>query len=95
MSPPTHFVYYTHSFHAPVGAATAASTEYGEPFSAAIERDNIFGVQFHPEKVVDDVALPFSNFVRPGCDCSLRLIVLKKCSPSALSPVSMWIMAAS
>jgi glutamine amidotransferase len=44
------FVYYTHSFRAPVGAATAASTEYGAPFSAAIEQGNIFGVQFHPEK---------------------------------------------
>jgi glutamine amidotransferase len=44
------FVYYTHSFQAPVVAATAASTEYGAPFSAVVERGNIFGVQFHPEK---------------------------------------------
>jgi glutamine amidotransferase len=44
------FVYFTHSFQAPVVAATAASTEYGTPFSAVVEKGNIFGVQFHPEK---------------------------------------------
>lgn len=44
------FVYYTHSFRAPVVERTVASSEYGGAFSAAIERDNVFGVQFHPEK---------------------------------------------
>jgi len=46
-----HFLfYYTHSFYAPVLPETAAVTEYGLQFGAAVERDNIFGVQFHPEK---------------------------------------------
>lgn len=44
------FVYYTHSFRAPVVEGTVACTQYGGAFSAAVERDNIFGVQFHPEK---------------------------------------------
>jgi len=44
------FVYYTHSYRAPVIDETSASTTYGGEFSAAIERDNVFGVQFHPEK---------------------------------------------
>jgi glutamine amidotransferase len=44
------FVYYTHSYRAPIVDQTVASTEYGGPFSAAVERDNLFGVQFHPEK---------------------------------------------
>jgi imidazole glycerol-phosphate synthase subunit HisH len=44
------FVYYTHSFRAPVVAETVACTQYGGAFSAAVERGNIFGVQFHPEK---------------------------------------------
>jgi imidazole glycerol-phosphate synthase subunit HisH len=44
------FVYYTHSFQAPVVAATTAASEYGVRFSAVVERDNIFGLQFHPEK---------------------------------------------
>jgi len=44
------FVYYTHSFRAPLVSETVASTEYGGSFSAAVERKNVFGVQFHPEK---------------------------------------------
>jgi len=44
------FVYYTHSFRAPVVQETVACTQYGGAFSAAVERGNVFGVQFHPEK---------------------------------------------
>jgi imidazole glycerol-phosphate synthase subunit HisH len=47
------FVYYTHSFHAPVVPETAAATEYGFEFSGVVERGNVFGVQFHPEKSGD------------------------------------------
>jgi imidazole glycerol-phosphate synthase subunit HisH len=44
------FVYFTHSYRAPIDEYTVASCEYGGEFSAAVERDNVFGVQFHPEK---------------------------------------------
>ncbi len=44
------YVYFTHSYRAPVTEFTAATTQYIEPFAAAVERDNVFGVQFHPEK---------------------------------------------
>ena len=47
---PGEFVYFTHSYKAPVPAETAAITHYIEPFTSAVERDNVFGVQFHPEK---------------------------------------------
>jgi glutamine amidotransferase len=47
---PGEYVYFTHSYKAPVTADTAAITEYIEPFAAAVERDNVMGVQFHPEK---------------------------------------------
>lgn len=43
-------VYFTHSYHAPITADTAARTHYIEAFAAGVERGNIFGVQFHPEK---------------------------------------------
>jgi imidazole glycerol-phosphate synthase subunit HisH len=43
-------VYFTHSYRAPLTADTAATTEYIEPFAAAVERGNVMGVQFHPEK---------------------------------------------
>ena len=48
--PSSSFVYFTHSFRAPVADATVACCEYGGQFSAAVERDQLFGVQFHPEK---------------------------------------------
>src|ERR1700722_12099604 len=44
------FVYYTHSWRAPVSGDTAAVTRYGGDFTAAVERENVMGVQFHPEK---------------------------------------------
>jgi glutamine amidotransferase len=47
---PGSYVYFTHSYRVPLLAATAAECEYGGGFSAAIEKDNLFGVQFHPEK---------------------------------------------
>ena len=47
---PGEYVYFTHSYKAPVTANTAAVTQYIEPFAAAVERDNVMGVQFHPEK---------------------------------------------
>jgi imidazole glycerol-phosphate synthase subunit HisH len=44
------FVYFTHSFRAPVCDGAVAITDYEAPFASAVERDNVFGVQFHPEK---------------------------------------------
>lgn len=44
------FFYFTHSFRAPICETTVACCEYGGKFSAAVEIDHLFGVQFHPEK---------------------------------------------
>jgi glutamine amidotransferase len=44
------FVYYTHSWRAPVVHATAAVTNYGGEFTGVVEGGNVMGVQFHPEK---------------------------------------------
>lgn len=56
------FVYYTHSFRAPVVEDTVACTQYGGAFSAAVERANIFGVQFHPEKSAQTGLTILENF---------------------------------
>jgi glutamine amidotransferase len=47
---PGEFVYFTHSYKAPITADTAAIAHYIEPFSASVEHRNVMGVQFHPEK---------------------------------------------
>jgi imidazole glycerol-phosphate synthase subunit HisH len=44
------FVYFTHSFRAPIVEQTVASCDYGDAFTAVVEQERIFGVQFHPEK---------------------------------------------
>jgi glutamine amidotransferase len=59
---PDSFVYYTHSYHAPVQAETTAVSEYGLPFAGAVECGNIFGVQFHPEKSGDVGLSILKNF---------------------------------
>ena len=48
--PSGSFVYFTHSYRVPLLTATVAECEYGGGFSAVIEQENMFGVQFHPEK---------------------------------------------
>lgn len=44
------FVYFVHSFYVPVNAFTAAKATYIQPFSAALQKDNFYATQFHPEK---------------------------------------------
>jgi glutamine amidotransferase len=44
------YVYAVHSYYTAVGEDTIATTIYGNPFSAALHKDNFYAVQFHPEK---------------------------------------------
>ena len=44
------YLYFAHSYYAPVTEATAATCDYTVPYTAVLETKNIFGVQFHPEK---------------------------------------------
>jgi glutamine amidotransferase len=60
---PGSFVYYTHSWRAPVSADTVATTNYGGPFTAAVERGNVMGVQFHPEKSAETGLRVLKNFL--------------------------------
>ncbi len=64
---PEAFVYFTHSYKAPVTAETAATTHYIETFAAAVERDNVFGVQFHPEKSGETGLQILRNFLELSC----------------------------
>jgi len=65
--PSSSFVYFTHSFRAPVTDTTVARCDYGGEFSAAIERDHLFGVQFHPEKSGDSGLAILRNFCELTC----------------------------
>ncbi len=47
---PHPYLYFAHSYYAPVTDATAATCQYNVPYTAVLETRNIFGVQFHPEK---------------------------------------------
>jgi glutamine amidotransferase len=60
---PGSFVYFTHSWRAPISADTAAATMYGGAFTAAVERDNVMGVQFHPEKSAETGLTVLKNFL--------------------------------
>lgn len=57
-------VYFTHSYAAPVTDATIATTDYGVAFASVVQRANVFGVQFHPEKSSDAGVGILRAFVR-------------------------------
>ena len=57
------FAYYAHSFFCPVVDQTVMTTSYGDQFSAVIEFENTYGVQFHPEKSGDFGRRVMQNFV--------------------------------
>ncbi|GGF81770.1 imidazole glycerol phosphate synthase subunit HisH [Alteromonas lipolytica] len=57
------YFYFVHSFAVPVYENTLASCEYGQSFSAAIQHNNFFGVQFHPERSGEAGAQLLTNFV--------------------------------
>jgi imidazole glycerol-phosphate synthase subunit HisH len=61
--PAETFVYYTHSYRAPLVDETVGVTDYAGPFSGAVERGNLFGVQFHPEKSGDAGLQVLRNFL--------------------------------
>ena len=56
-------VYFTHSFAAPVTADCVGTTRCGVDFAAAVERDHVGGVQFHPEKSSDVGLRILNNFL--------------------------------
>lgn len=57
------FVYFVHSFYVPECEWTVATTDYIQPFSAALRRDNFYATQFHPEKSGDTGERILQNFL--------------------------------
>lgn len=57
------YFYFVHGYGLPVNSATIATTTYGEAFTAAVQRDNFFGVQFHPERSGKAGAQLLKNFL--------------------------------
>lgn len=61
--PDSEYFYFVHSFRAPIVETTVAVTEYGGDFSAAVRKENFFGVQFHAEKSGNAGLQVLRNFV--------------------------------
>ena len=57
------FMYLVHSFYAPLSEDTIASTNYDVNYSSAFQKDNFYGVQFHPEKSSTAGAQILKNFL--------------------------------
>lgn len=57
------YFYFVHSFSVALSEFTAASCEYGMAFSAALHKDNFYGVQFHPERSGEAGAQLLKNFI--------------------------------
>lgn len=57
------YIYMVHSYYAPLCKETIATTQYGLNYSAALQKDNFYGVQFHPEKSSKTGASILMNFL--------------------------------
>ena len=61
--PENAYIYLVHSYYAPLGKETIATSDYGLAYSSAMQRDNFYGVQFHPEKSSSVGAKILKNFI--------------------------------
>jgi imidazole glycerol-phosphate synthase subunit HisH len=57
------YVYFVHSYCAPVSEMTVARCSYGESFSAIVQRENVYGAQFHPERSARIGSMLIRNFL--------------------------------
>jgi len=58
------FCYFVHGYYAALGNHTIATTEYGIEYSSALNKDNFYGTQFHPEKSADIGEKILNNFIK-------------------------------
>lgn len=57
------FMYFVHSYYVPLAKETIATAQYGINYSAALQKDNFYGCQFHPEKSGDKGEMILKNFL--------------------------------
>ncbi|WP_020404693.1 imidazole glycerol phosphate synthase subunit HisH [Gracilimonas tropica] len=60
---PKHYLYFVHSYYAPISKNTLASCDYIQDFTAIVAKDNFVGVQFHPEKSGNVGSMVLQNFL--------------------------------
>jgi glutamine amidotransferase len=58
------YTYFVHGYYAALGKHTIATTNYVQPYSSALQKDNFYGVQFHPEKSATVGAQIIQNFIQ-------------------------------
>lgn len=58
------FCYFVHGYYAAKGEHTIATTDYVQPYSSALHKENFYGVQFHPEKSATIGEHILSNFLK-------------------------------
>jgi imidazole glycerol-phosphate synthase subunit HisH len=58
------YCYFVHSYYAALGNHTIATANYIQPYSAALHKDNFYGVQFHPEKSAETGERILKNFLQ-------------------------------
>jgi len=61
--PENSFVYFVHGYYAGLGANTIATTEYIQAYSSGLQKNNFYGVQFHPEKSAEVGEQIIQNFL--------------------------------
>ena len=65
------FVYFVHSYYVPLCSQTIATTDYVQPYSAAMHKDNFYATQFHPEKSGRVGETILSNFLQIAAEASI------------------------
>ena len=58
------YCYFVHGYYASAGEHTIATTQYVEPYSSALHKNNFYGVQFHPEKSAGVGETIIANFLK-------------------------------
>jgi imidazole glycerol-phosphate synthase subunit HisH len=62
--PENAYMYFVHSYYVELGNETIGTTNYGVEYSSALNKNNFYAVQYHPEKSSDEGQLILENFIK-------------------------------